>query len=170
MVGCETHFFFAEMENEIYKIIYSFFEKTRYGIIDLIERGEKGTKVIEIFVDSEEPINIDELAKMNRELNDLIDSQEIIPDISKLVVSSPGTERSFKFIWQLKKHIGRLLEIELNSGEKIEGILTEADNESSGLVMVNILRKEKGKKITEELRVFKFSDIKESRVKISFSK
>lgn len=168
-MGCETHFFFAEMESELNILINSFFDKSGYRIIELLERGEKGTKVIEIFVDNENGINIDELAKLNRELNALIDEKFVIKDISKIVISSPGAERPFKYFWQLKKHEGRLLEIELNSGEKFEGRLinTESDEE---ILMTEIQKKEKGKSAVTEQRAVRFNEIKESKVKISFNK
>lgn len=170
MVGCETHFFFAKMENELKTIIEEYFDSSDYRIIELVFRGEKGTKVAEIYVDREEGININELAAINRELNELVDNKLIIKDLSKLVVSSPGAERSFRFLWQLKKHAGRILEIELNSGERIEGKLESVEDTGNGMLILEIIKKEKGKKITSESRAVNFSDIKESRVKISFSK
>lgn len=170
MVGCETHFFFAKMENELKSIIEEYFSSSEYKIIELVFRGEKGTKVAEVYVDKEDGININELAAINRELNDLVDTKLIVKDLSKLVVSSPGAERSFRYLWQLKKHTGRILEIELHSGEKTEGRLISVEDSGSGLILLEIIIKEKGKKNTPETRAINFSDIKESRVKISFSK
>lgn len=170
LVGCETHFFFAEMENQLNTLINTYFGEKGYGIIDMIERGERGTKLIEIFVDNEEGLQLDELARLNRELNQLIDEKFPVNDVSKLVVSSPGTERPFKYIWQLKKHEGRILEIEFNNGEKTEGKLLEADKESNGMLILEIRKKDKIKNSAIEVRAVNFGDIKESRVKISFSK
>ena len=158
------------MENQLNTLIYGYFGERGYGIIDMIERGERETKVVEIFVDNEEGLKLDELGRLNRELNQLIDENFPVNDISKLVVSSPGTERSFKYIWQLKKHEGRILEIELRNGEKTEGKLLEADKESNGMLMLEIIRKDKPKNSVSEVRAVNFGDIKESKVKISFSK
>ena len=169
MVGCETHFFFIDMEKGLEALIEEYFRDSDYGVIEFILRGDGGTKVAEIFVDNENGINIDGLAKINRDLNQLVDNNLVIKDISKLVVSSPGAERPFKYLWQLKKHIGRILEIELNNGEKLEGKLTEISGESEN-VIIGIMKKEKGKQIISETRLINFSDIKESKVKISFSK
>lgn len=158
------------MENDLKKIIDEYFESSKYKLVELITRGEKGTKVAEIFADSVDGVNIDELAAINRDLNELVDSKMLVNDLSKLVVSSPGAEKSFKFIWQLEKHTGRTLEIEMNDGEKIEGKLANIENEPNGVIFLEILNKEKGKKVTSESRAIKFKDIKESRVKISFKK
>ncbi|MBV6478123.1 MAG: Ribosome maturation factor RimP [Ignavibacteria bacterium] len=169
-MGCETHFFFAEMENQLNKLIFGFLGEKGYGIIDMIERGERGTKVVEIFVDNEEGLMLDELAKLNRDLNRMIDDNFPVNDISKLVISSPGAERPFKYIWQLKKHLGRILEIEFENGEKTEGKLLEADEESNGILMIEVVNKNSPKISTGEIRAVNFGDIKEVKVKISFSK
>ncbi len=170
MVGCETHFFFIEMEKDLEALIEEYFRDSDYGIIEFILRGDGGTKVAEVFVDNENGINIDGLAKINRDLNELVDNNLVIKDISKLVVSSPGAERPFKYLWQLKKHIGRVLEIELSNGEKLEGKLTEINGNGNESITIDIIKKEKSKQIVTETRIINFKDIKESKVKISFSK
>ncbi|MEO6696274.1 MAG: hypothetical protein ABIY50_08380 [Ignavibacteria bacterium] len=156
------------MEKSLEELIEEYFQNSEYSVIEFIQRGDGGTKVAEIFVDNEKGINIDELAKINRDLNDLVDTELIIKDLSKLVVSSPGAERPFRFFWQLKKHNGRTLELELNNGEKLEGKLLESDENDH--VTIDIIKKEKNKKISAETRIINFSEIKESKVKLSFSK
>lgn len=170
MVGFATHFFFMETERELISVLDEYFKSSKYKIIETVLRGEKGTKVLEIFIDGEDGVNIDELASINRELNEIVDRKFIINDISKLVLSSPGTDRAVKFIWQLKKHLGRDLEIEMNDGRKIEACLTEIEDGNDGKIFVEILHKEKGKTKTKETAVIDFKDIKTLKVKISFSK
>lgn len=169
-MGLKAHFFFVKMENDLKKIIDEYFENSNYKLVELVIRGEKGTKVAEIFADSREGVNIDELAKINRDLNELVDLKLQVKELSKLVVSSPGTERSFRYLWQIEKHIGRTLEIEMNDGEKIEGKLEKIENGDKGIIFLEILKKEKGKKLSSENRAIEFNIIKESRVKISFKK
>lgn len=169
-MGLKAHFFFVKMENDLIKIIDEYFGSSKYKLVELVIRGEKGTKVAEIFADSADGVNIDELASINRDLNELVDSKMLVNDLSKLVVSSPGVEKSFKFIWQLEKHKGRTLEIEMKDGEKIEGKLENIETEPIEIIFIEILVKDKGKKATSELRAVNFKDIKESRVKISFKK
>lgn len=170
MVGSETHFFFMEIIKELQLLLDEYFEKSDYKMVDIIFRGEKGTKVLELFIDNKDGVNIDDLARINKELNEIIDTNIAVNDISKIVVSSPGTERPVKYLWQLYKHIGRTLEVRLNNDEFIEGklISLSQDNES-GSILIDIPHKER-KKMTSELREINFSDIKELTVKISFSK
>ncbi len=170
MVGCETHFFFMETERELQNLVNEYFENSGYKVIETVIRGEKGTKVLEIFVDNREGINIDDITKINKDLNELIDSKLIVNDVSNLVVSSPGAEKPVRFLWQLHKHTGRDLDILLINGERIEGRLSGISEEDDGRIELEIPVKEKGKKNTFVSRVIDFKDIKEARVKISFSK
>ncbi len=155
------------METEIKNIAEDYFSRSDYKIIDYILRGEKGTKVLEIYVDNRKGINIDELVKINHELDDLIEEKIASADISKLQVSSPGAERSFKFIWQLEKHVGRDIEASLKGDEEVSGKLTMV-SENDGKIGIEIQKKEKGKKNTEEYREINFGDILESKIKLKF--
>lgn len=170
MVGCETHFFFMEIESEIRQIVDEYFKDSDYKVVDIVLRGEKGTKVLEIFVDNIEGIQIDDLTKFNKELNELIDEKIVLNDLSKIVVSSPGAERPLKFFWQLHKHLGRELEIELSNGNKMEGMLKTVSDTGDEIVFVEVTHREKGKKVVTELRELNFNDVKELKIKISFSK
>ncbi|MBK9332209.1 MAG: hypothetical protein IPM96_07375 [Ignavibacteria bacterium] len=155
------------METEIKNIAEDYFSRSDYKIIDYILRGEKGTKVLEIFVDNRNGINIDELVKINHELDDLIEEKIELVDISKLQISSPGAERSFKFIWQLEKHIGRDIEIRLEGDIEITGKLTMVA-ENDGKIGIEIQIKEKGKKNFTEYKEINFGDILESKIKLKF--
>lgn len=159
-----------EIEPQVNSIITEYFNSSDYKIIDLVLRGEKNTRVLEIYVDNKDGVSIDELAKINRDLNKIIDEKLFVKDISKIVVSSPGAERPVRFIWQLSKHTGRTLEIVLNDGEIVEGGLISVMDNEPGNIMLEIIHKEKKKQNFSEFREINFKDIKEVKVKISFSK
>lgn len=170
MVGCETHFFFMEIENELKEILVGYFAESDYKVIESVLRGEKGTKVLEIYVDTKNAVEIDELSRINKDLNELVDKNILLNDLSKLVVSSPGAERPLKFFWQLYKHTGRTVEIILISGDKIEGKLNRVSDMGDEIISLEVMQREKGKKVNMELMELYFKDIKEIKIKISFSK
>lgn len=170
VVGYETHFFFMEKELELQSLINDYFISSEYKIIETVIRGEKGTRVLEIFIDNEKGINIDEITKINKDLSGLIDEKIDLFSISNLVVSSPGAERPLKFHWQLYKHKGRLLEIEMVDGEMVEGKLIELSELGEEKIVIEIPLKEKGKKLTYYPREIDFKEIKEVKVKLRFSK
>ncbi|MEO8663884.1 MAG: hypothetical protein ABI462_00195 [Ignavibacteria bacterium] len=159
-----------ENENELQSVIEEFFEKTDYKVIDTILRGERGTTVLEIFVDNRDGIIFNDLVSISKDLNNVVDTKLSDSNLANLVVSSPGTDRPVKFIWQLYKHKDRILEIELMNAEILEGRLIGISEDGDGTIELEILHKEKNKKIISGMRVIEFKDIKNLKVKISFSK
>lgn len=157
------------MESEITEITENYLKSSDYKLIDILVKGQKKNLIIELFLDSEKPVSLDELADISHDLNKLISESEINQSISKLVVSSPGVDKPFKFPWQLKKHIGRTLEILGTDDEKFEAVLENVDDNG-----VLTLKKEfkKGKKSSKEDTngsfEIDFSGIKESKVVIKF--
>jgi ribosome maturation factor RimP len=156
------------MVQDFRKHIEDYLAGTKYGLVDLIVRGEKKNKVIEVFIDDKENISIDDIAQVSRGLNELFDTLGLSGELSKIVVSSPGADKPFKYPWQLHKHKNRMLNITLGSGEEITGRLIDTDEE--GNLAVQPVSKEKNKKAKEEAEALKisFGDIKECKVKLQF--
>lgn len=155
-------------EKALEEIAFSVLEETDYKIIDLVVRGEKRTKVLELYVDRREGVNIDELAGLSRILEEKIEETPFAGELSKIVISSPGVERAFKYVWQLDKHIGRTMEILLNDDTMMVGRLLEVDDDTG---TVKIVLAPDGKKKADPVEIeLKFENIKEAKVKISFSK
>ena len=153
------------MEQEITDITNTYLEKTRYKLIDLSIKGEKKNRIVEVFVDSIDPVSLDDLTTISKDLNQILSESDLNSSISKLVVSSPGVDKPFKFDWQLKKHIGRTLEILTNGGEKFEAKFDGMTDDGKLLLTKKIM---KGKKQDTEEIELDFNDIKSSKVKIEF--
>ncbi len=150
------------LEEKIKEILKKIFEGKDFHLIDVKIRGEKKNKIAEIYIDSENEIDLDKLSKISKDINEIIDSDEISGELLKIVVSSPGVENSFRFIWQLKKHINRILEFSVN-GVKNSGKLISVD-ESTDELTFEIYEKKK------EITVYKnrFNDIESIKVKLPF--
>jgi ribosome maturation factor RimP len=150
------------MENEILAKIDEFLEKTKFKCIYFVVKGERSNKILEIYVDSLQVLDIDELALLNKDLWEMLASNELVKNISKIVVSSPGTERAFKYAWQLEKHIGKVLVIELKDGNIFNGKLLEIVNDNVLVLETIINKKEK------QILNLNFDEIQESKVKMPF--
>lgn len=87
-------------------------------LVDVIFRGSPNIPVIEIYIDNEKGVDIELCSVISRELSEIIDSEELLPANYRLDISSPGVEKSLKFLLQYKKHINRNLEIEYLEGEE----------------------------------------------------
>jgi len=154
----------TEMNEEILNIIENFLKNTDYSLIDFILRGERNSKVLEIFVDSRNPVLIDELSLINKKIWKELQQNELSSGIIKFNVSSPGADKPFKYLWQIPKHTGRVVEIKMFSGELITGKLLKINESNNEILIENYIEKECRE------RVIKYENIKEIKVKISFNK
>ena len=81
-------------------------------LLDLKRRGERGTTVLEVVVDSEDGVKLDDLTELSRWTSALLDEdEEAIPGRYKLEVSSAGLDRPLEHLWQYRKNFGRLIKL-----------------------------------------------------------
>lgn len=165
-VGWETHFFFNVteriMDKELNILVNEILNGKNIHLIDIVIRGERKNKIAEVYVDAEDMLDFDVLAEISRALNSKIDEQSFKDELLKVVVSSPGVERSFKYVWQLKKHLNRIFEFTAEE-KPLTGKLLEIDTDRNELKFSII---EKKKEVSEYINTFdKFVDL---RVKLPF--
>lgn len=102
-------------------------------VIDVEIRGRKGSQVVDIFVDSDEDLDVEALARISREVDFMLDMEEdLIPGKYNLNVSSPGADRPLVLPRQFRKHVGRELLVhyrkEDGTGDtEVRGQLVTAD-------------------------------------------
>ncbi|MGD0338185.1 MAG: ribosome maturation factor [Bacteroidota bacterium] len=80
-------------------------------LVDCTVRGEHGTRVVEVFVDSDSGVTTELCASISRDLAARLDAAEIIHGRYRLEVSSPGLDRPLKLYRQYPKNIGRTLKV-----------------------------------------------------------
>jgi ribosome maturation factor RimP len=148
------------MEKNIEKLVENALNGGQIRLIEIEIRGEKKNKIIEVYLDSPGNLNLDELTEVTRKINSLIDESEIRSELLKVVVSSPGVERPFRYIWQVEKHIGR--EFEFGNTDEIKtGKLTGINGD-----ILSFEVKAGKKEIREETA--KFSELEILKVKLPF--
>jgi ribosome maturation factor RimP len=120
---------------------------------------------IKIFIDSDQGMSIDKLARYNKSLYKQIEESDFFPngDFS-LEISSPGLEEPLKLHRQYLKNVGRRIEVVLKNGVKIEGKL------SSATANEIVLEEEKGNKKVKEvvLHTISYNDIKTTKIQIKW--
>ncbi len=154
------------MVEEIKNIVNLLLKDKQYFLIDLEIRGDRKSKILEIFVDSRSELDLDKLSVLSREMWDEIAKSGLNEHISKITVSSPGIDRSFKYIEQLPKHIGREIEIKLIDGSVITGSLESVNENKSSIEIIPKPRKKEMKENQSE--IIDFINIKESKIKLKF--
>ena len=93
-------------------------ERAGAHLIELVVRGEHGTRVVEVYIDSEIGITSDICSAVSREVSQAIDAAREIQGAYRLDVSSPGINRPLLYPWQYKKHLGRQVLVKLNPGQE----------------------------------------------------
>jgi ribosome maturation factor RimP len=129
-------------------------------LVDLSFRGERHSKVLEVFADTDAGITADECAAISRDLSTRLDHENLIQGRYNLVVSSPGLDRPLKLIRQYRKNIGRDLKVRYRSEGDVRtvvGRLVEAGEDS-------IVLQESGK----EGVLIAIGNVVESKVEIEF--
>jgi len=110
------------IKENIVRISNEIAEKLNFFVIDINFRGDNRKKIIEVFVDAEKNIDADNLAEISREINSIIEDQDIIQQAYRLDVSTPGVDRPLKFLKQFPKHINRNFEVTYKTGDETRTI------------------------------------------------
>ena len=75
------------------------------------ERRERGRRIIQLYVDTDEGISISQCADVSRELGAKLDGLNALSEPYELEVSSPGIDRPLTKLRQYKKNVGRKFKV-----------------------------------------------------------
>lgn len=146
-------------------LIENFFKDSDFKVIELLKKGDKDNKILEIYVDRPEIFSIDEITALTRGINEEFDENYKENDIAKISVSSPGADKPYKYFWQMLKHKGRTMEVTLNDGTIETGKLIELN---SGNETFELEVKDEKKKTVVHNKQYSFKDISEIKAKLLF--
>jgi ribosome maturation factor RimP len=147
-------------KENIVRICNEIAEKLNFFVIDINFRGDNRKKIIEVFVDAEKNVGADNLAEISREINSVIEEQDIIKQTYRLDVSTPGVDRPLKFLKQFPKHINRNFEITYKTGEEVKTITGK---------LLSVEREELTFLSDKKEILIEFKNITTAKVIISFS-
>ncbi len=137
-------------------------DQPQYFLVDL---KIKPTNNIKLFLDGDQGITIEKCISINRALYKQLEESGLFPnDDFSLEVSSPGLDEPLKLHRQYMKNKGRLVEILLKDGRKIEGKLLEVNE--ADLVVEETRGKNKKKEVLQHQ--FLLNDIKSTKLQIVF--
>ena len=95
------------------KLILPLVEKRAFELVD-VEYVKEGTNwYLRAYIDKEGGITVDDCEVVSRELSELLDQEDFIPDSYILEVSSPGLGRQLKKEKDFARSIGKEVEIKL---------------------------------------------------------
>jgi ribosome maturation factor RimP len=103
-------------------------------LVDLEYRMQGPRWLLRLFIDKDGGVTIDDCANISRQLGDLLDAKDIIPQAYVLEVSSPGLNRPLKKKEDFSRFAGRKVRLRLVSPmdgrKKIVGSLVGIENET----------------------------------------
>ena len=108
-------------------------EENNFELVDVEYVKEGGNFFLRVYIDKEGGITVDDCEIVSRELSDLLDEKDFIPNAYILEVSSPGLDRPLKkekdFARSLQKEVDVKLYKPLNKQKEYTGILIDYDEE-----------------------------------------
>lgn len=144
--------------DKIVELIKPIFERDNIYLVDVEFRGKGKNQVLTIYADTEDGISLNQITRLNKEISDLLDINNIISGAYRLDISSPGTNRPLEYLWQYRKNINRNLQVHYRDNDirkELMGKLKEVNKKEI------ILEIKKG-----DVKI-PFSAIIKSKVKVS---
>ena len=121
-------------ENEIHQQIDSYLKDENMELYDLNIVNFPSISKVEVFIYSEEEVNLDTTARLNKQLSRVIEEFGYEKGSFDMIVSSPGIERKLKSLRHFELSIGELVKVKLvNAIDDIytfEGILESVSGDS----------------------------------------
>lgn len=122
---------------------------------------------IEVVIDSDTAVSIDSCVQLSRAIESEFDRDA---EDFELTVASAGIGQPLHMLRQYRKIVGKMVEVVLKSGEKLEGIL--ADATEGGIVLEyqerQLLEGKKRKQLVDVRREIAMTEIKTTKLQISF--
>lgn len=102
-----------EYEQKTEKILEPILKANHYELYDVEYVKEGSNWYLRTYIDKEDGITVDDCEIVSRQLSDLLDKNDFIPDSYILEVSSPGLGRQLKRDKHFEKSIGEEVEVKL---------------------------------------------------------
>jgi len=109
-------------------------------IVEIALRGERGSSIVQAFIDTDEGVTADQCAIASRHLSTELDRLNLIKGRYRIEVSSPGLDRPLRSVRQFRKNVGRQIRIAQRIDDdrrQVTGVLQEVSVDS-----VTILEKD----------------------------
>ena len=121
-------------ETKTEQMILPILERMEFELVDVEYVKEGGTFYLRAYIDKPGGITVNDCEAVAREMNDLLDAEDFIPDSYVFEVSSPGLGRPLKKEKDYIRNLGNEVEIRtyrsINKCKEFYGILKSYDKDS----------------------------------------
>jgi ribosome maturation factor RimP len=123
----------AQIHKQVEEVAESLVVSEGMELVDLEYRREGPRWMLRLFIDREGGVTVDDCARISRELGDLLDVKDVIPQAYVLEVSSPGLNRRIRKKEDFSRFAGQKVQLWLVSPKdgrrKIVGDLVGVEGE-----------------------------------------
>lgn len=123
-----------DIENLTLRITEPIVDELNMEIVDIEYIKEGPHMYLRIYIDKDGGVNLDDCQKVSEQVSEILDEKDPIPDNYFLEVSSPGIDRPLKNDKDLKRSIGKDVEISLykavDGKKKLTGQLLNYDDDN----------------------------------------
>ena len=122
-----------EFEKTIFDAIEPLVTSEGYEVVDVEWLTESGRRILRVYIDRENGVNIDDCSRISATLEDVLDVQDLISSAYNLEVSSPGLERPLRTMAHFEKSLGKKVKVvtkeKIDNRKNYKGLLKAAENE-----------------------------------------
>jgi ribosome maturation factor RimP len=86
----------------------------RLELVDLEFKREGGSWILRFFIDKEGGVTLDDCAAFSREIDVVLEIEDLIPAAYRLEVSSPGLDRPLKKLEDFRRFVGERVKIKMH--------------------------------------------------------
>ena len=114
------------------------------GLVDLEYKREGRDMVVRVFIEKEGGITLDDCSSVSRELSDILDVEDFMPEHYTLEVSSPGICRPLKKITDYERFMGHLVKVKTfetltdDAGNKRKTFVGKLTGIEGGLISIDL--------------------------------
>lgn len=102
-------------------------------LVDVEYRKEGKTWFLRVFIDKEGGVTVGDCQRVSRQVEDLIEVEDVVPNHYTLEVSSPGLDRPLKKESDFERFVGRLVVVStfspVNDRKKFTGTIDKFENQ-----------------------------------------
>ena len=139
-------------------------EKIKGTDLFIVEVKVSAGNRINIYMDRETKLNVGDCAEVSRYVENNLNRE--VEDF-EITVSSPGLDQPLRVLKQYTKHTGRNVRVLTKEGKVLRGKLMEANDDGISLELFKENKKKNKDSLNETVNL-KYTEIKETKIEITF--
>lgn len=152
----------AKMIEELTELVAPMAEAMGLTLWGIEFSGDDGHPVLRIYVDKEGGVVVGQCATLSRDISVLLDAEDLVPGRFNLEVSSPGLDRPFFSLNQMRGYEGQQVKFRLNEpfegSRNFIGTLKSVEEQQ-----FTIIQEDSGDELS-----FDFSEVRKIRIRYQF--